>query len=100
MKSDNSRLVDYELVPIEKSGPIYKAGNRWAQPSEEHAARLMREVFEDPMEARRRAAQARKELSAELSLQSAGQRIQCRLEEIARRESGMERRDRSRQFRN
>jgi glycosyltransferase involved in cell wall biosynthesis len=88
MNSENSRLVSYDLIPIEKSGPIYKAGNRWACPSEEHAAGLMRQVFDHPMEARHRAVRARQEVSGALSLQSAGRRIESRLQEIVRQREG------------
>ena len=82
MNPANSLLVDYELTPIETSGPIYKSGNVWANPSEEHAAQLMRDVFLHRESAFGRAEKARTELSCVLSLQAAGERMKSRLEAI------------------
>jgi glycosyltransferase involved in cell wall biosynthesis len=83
MNPDNSWLVDYELVEITEDRPIYTRGNFWAEPSVEHAASLMRKVYEDPDEARSRAARAQPEVQRLLSLEAAGQRMRRRLEEIA-----------------
>src|SRR3712207_9103249 len=47
MNRENSLLVDYELVTIEQTRALYRAGYRWAEPSVEHAAKLMRQGFED-----------------------------------------------------
>lgn len=89
MMPETTHLIDYDLIPIQKSGPIYKAGYRWANPSEEHAAELMRRVFRDRDAALAKAAIARKEISSQLSLKAAGNRIKSRLEEIQReRRSG------------
>jgi glycosyltransferase involved in cell wall biosynthesis len=83
MRPENSWLVDYELKEITERGPIYTQGNRWAEPSEEHAATLMREVFEKRTEAHTRANRAQSELTRKLSLQAAGQRMAKRLHKIA-----------------
>jgi len=46
MNSGNSLLVDYEMTVLnENSGP-YERGTRWAEPNIEHAANLMRWVYE------------------------------------------------------
>jgi glycosyltransferase involved in cell wall biosynthesis len=46
MNSDNSLLVDYAMTELnEDSGP-YERGTRWAEPKVEHAANLMRWVYE------------------------------------------------------
>jgi glycosyltransferase involved in cell wall biosynthesis len=46
MNSGNSLLVDYEMTVLnEDSGP-YERGTRWAEPNIEHAANLMRWVYE------------------------------------------------------
>jgi glycosyltransferase involved in cell wall biosynthesis len=82
MSHDNSLLVDYELVEISEDRPIYTRGNRWAEPSITHAASLMRNVYEHPNDAWARAARARPEIEALLSLQKAGERMRARLEEI------------------
>ncbi len=86
MNRDNSSLVDYTMISIAKSGSIYKADNRWADPSEEHAAALMQEMFCHRESALARAKRAQVELSAKLSLEAAGTRMKTRLQDI-RRES-------------
>lgn len=82
MNADNSLLVDYEMVQITEDRPIYTRGNRWAEPSIEHAATLMREVFENPAKARARAERAQPEIQRLLSLEAAGERMRRRLEQI------------------
>ncbi len=47
MTPANSYLVDYRLVPIGPGHDPYPADGVWAQPDVEHAAKLMRQVFED-----------------------------------------------------
>ena len=88
MNSENSLLVDYEMVEITEDRPIYTRGNVWAEPSVDHAAALMRQVFERPEEARRRALGARQEVARHLSLESAGNRMRARLEQICRARHG------------
>ena len=53
MDDSNSLLVPYELVELGKPLPPYAADFVWAEPSVEHAAKLMRQVFDDPEAARR-----------------------------------------------
>lgn len=54
---DLSYLVDFDMVPVDE--PVwrsnYRPTDRWAAPSLDHASRMMRKVFSDPEEARRRA---------------------------------------------
>ena len=84
MNSGNSLLVDYKLVEILKSGPIYPKGSYWAEPSEEHAAELMRRVFLEREEAAALGVRAQIELREKLSLKAAGERMVKRLREIQR----------------
>jgi glycosyltransferase involved in cell wall biosynthesis len=61
MDRRNSHLVDYEMVPIGSGSAPYPPNGLWAEPDVEHAAYLMREVFEHQRAARelgRRAAGA------------------------------------------
>jgi len=58
MSRDNSYLVDHRLVEIGRGHEPYPPDGVWAQPDVDHAARLMREVFEHPDEASRRARRA------------------------------------------
>jgi hypothetical protein len=82
MNRNNSLLVDYELVEIREDRPIYTRGNFWAEPSIEQAAAFMREIYEHPEEARTRALRGQEEIQSLLSLESAGQRMRARLEQI------------------
>ena len=59
----NSYLIDIEgLVPASPEVEFY-AGHLWAQPSVEHLRQLMREVYSNPDEARRRAQVGREEIT-------------------------------------
>ncbi len=79
MHAGNSLLVDYSLTEIATDGPIYKKGNRWAEPSLEHAASLMRRVLENREEAAELGARAQAESRDRLALRAAGMRMRQRL---------------------
>jgi hypothetical protein len=83
MNRENSLLVDYELAEINEDRPIYTRGNFWAEPSIDQAAAHMRDVYEHRDAARARAARAQPEIQKLLSLDSAGQRMRLRLDQIA-----------------
>jgi glycosyltransferase involved in cell wall biosynthesis len=85
MGPENSLLVDYERVEIKEDRPIYPRGEFWAEPSVQHAAAYMREVFEHPEEARARAERAQAGIERLLCLEAAGKRMRERLEHIAGR---------------
>jgi hypothetical protein len=76
MDERNSRLVDFELVPIEGTRTY---SGRWAQPDTAAAAAIMREVFDHPDEARERgrrgAAEIRESHSPEAAGRVAGERL-------------------------
>src|SRR5579884_2998231 len=80
MTSQNSYLVDYEMVPIGPGSDPYPASGEWAQPSVQHAARLMRHVFEHRDEARERGRRAATEIRRTHSPQAAGELMLDRLE--------------------
>ena len=67
MTDENSYLVDYELRPIGEGNFPYPPNGEWAEPDREHAARLMREVVEDPLAAERRGRQAALDIRAALA---------------------------------
>ncbi len=81
MNSANSYLVDYEIGRVGPECEIYPAEGEWAQPSIEHAARLMREVWEHREQAAARGEQARQDIARELSPQATGARMRARLQE-------------------
>lgn len=83
MNRENSLLVDYKIVEITEDRPIYTKGNFWAEPSIEHAAALMRQVYEHRDEANERALRAQPQIQRLLSIEAAGQRMRDRLAQIA-----------------
>ena len=80
MTSDNSCLVDYQLVAVGEGEYLHHAGQRWAEPSVEHAAKLMRRLLEDPGFAARTGTQAARDIRARLSPHHAAQMIIRRIE--------------------
>ncbi len=85
MNRENSLLIDYKIVEITEDRPLYTKGNFWAEPSIEHAAACMRQVYEHRDEANERARRAQPEIRRLLSIDAAGQRMRHRLEEIGAR---------------
>jgi glycosyltransferase involved in cell wall biosynthesis len=85
MNRENSLLVDYKIVEIAEDRAIYTRGNLWAEPSIEHAAACMRQVYEHRAEANERARRAQPELERLLSIDAAGRRMRDRLEKIVAR---------------
>jgi hypothetical protein len=58
MTAENSFLVRHEMVPIGPGAAPYPAEGEWAEPDLDHAAELMRRVFEQPQLAAARAQRA------------------------------------------
>ncbi|MEG4807419.1 glycosyltransferase [Microcoleus sp. F8-D3] len=83
MNVGNSYLVKYKLIPIEKDCGPYKKGNMWAEPDKEHAADLMRHVFNNYREAQQVGRIAAEEIKTLLTPQVVGRKIKNRLEYIA-----------------
>ena len=79
MTPQNSYLVDYSLVPIGPGKEPYPAEGEWAEPDVEHAARLMREVFEGREEAARRASRGAADIRTTHSPEAAGRAMAARL---------------------
>ncbi|SDC31669.1 class I SAM-dependent methyltransferase [Belnapia rosea] len=82
MDDGNSLLVDCDIVTLGREIPPYDASSRWAEPSVDHAARLMRRLYDDPAYAASLGARAKADAENRLSLASAGQRFHARLAEI------------------
>jgi predicted O-linked N-acetylglucosamine transferase (SPINDLY family)/glycosyltransferase involved in cell wall biosynthesis len=83
MNVGNSFLVKYKLVPITADFGPYKKGNIWAEPNTEHAAYLMRHVFNNYQEAQEIGKIGAEEIQTLLNPQVTGSKIQKRLEYIA-----------------
>jgi glycosyltransferase involved in cell wall biosynthesis len=52
MFNDNSYLVNYSLIKVNEGEYVYPSGAYWADPDIDHAAKLMRYVFEHKEEAK------------------------------------------------
>jgi glycosyltransferase involved in cell wall biosynthesis len=83
MSEKNSYLVDYALVPIGAGHDPYPAEGVWAEPDVDHAATLMRQVFEDREEGRRRGARAAQDIRASHGPAVAGRVMAERLRLLA-----------------
>lgn len=86
MNEDNSYLIDVlEFREIDdemtKITPNYK-GQKWAEPSEAHLRQLMRQVYTNYKEAKRKARIGRKELVEKFSWQPITERIKDALREL------------------
>jgi 2-polyprenyl-3-methyl-5-hydroxy-6-metoxy-1,4-benzoquinol methylase len=79
MTPENSYLVDYGLVPIGDDAAPYPPAGVWAEPNLDHAAQLMRRVFERQDEARERGRRAAQEIRITHSPEAAGQSYAERL---------------------
>jgi glycosyltransferase involved in cell wall biosynthesis len=84
MTPANSYLVEWEPIDVGPDAEHYPAEGTWADPSIEHAAALMREVWADREGARRRGAHAAHDIAAVLSPKAVGAVASRRLERIAR----------------
>lgn len=75
MTSDNSCLVDYELVAVGEGEYLHHHGQRWAEPNVDHAAGLMRRLAEDPAFAAKIGDQAILDVRTKLSPHEAASEI-------------------------
>jgi glycosyltransferase involved in cell wall biosynthesis len=62
LNQNNGYPVRYRLVELEQDYGPYRAGNVWADPDVEHAAELMRWVFEHPEDRTRKGQQAAQDI--------------------------------------
>ena len=84
MNERNSYLVDYDdRTRVGPECEIYPPEGEWADPSVEHAAQRMREVYRDRQEAARRGARAAQDIARALSPQATGAAMRARLQQLA-----------------
>jgi hypothetical protein len=91
MTARNSYLVDHRLVSIGAGNDPYPADGVWAEPDVEHAAKLMRDVFDNPDEAARRAQRAAADIRSNNGLDATGRAMAKRLSvltDVPRRHHG------------
>jgi hypothetical protein len=82
MTDRNSYLVAHEMAPVGPGSAPYPPEAEWAEPDIEHAARLMREVFENQDAARQRGRLAAAEIAITHSLEASGRSMVRRLESL------------------
>jgi len=82
MGEDDSLLVPYKLVKLGRPIPPYDEKLEWAEPSTEHAAQLMRRLYEDRVWAKEVGARGKARAAIDLSLKTAGHKAAARLAEI------------------
>ncbi len=83
MNDANSFLVDYEMTRVGYGSEVYPADGEWAEPSTEHAAALMRQVYRDPSAADPVRVQARNDIASKLSSEVTGRAMRERLQQLA-----------------
>lgn len=82
MTDENSYLVRHAPTEVGPEGENYPPDAMWAEPDLDHAAGLMRDVWENRAEARARAERGQVEVLDRLSLERVGNRAADRLEEL------------------
>lgn len=78
----NSYPVRYRLIELGEDAGPYRAGEVWADPSIEHAAELMRHVYQHRAEAEGRGLAGQREIEASYSAEHIGLLIEQRLRVI------------------
>ena len=85
MDASNSALVGYTLVPVGEGEYAHHHGQRWAAADEDEAARLMRQLADDPAYAKALGERARLSVLSTLSPERAASMLIQRLDEIHQR---------------
>ena len=75
MTRENSYLVDFVETEVEVSDGPFQRGSIWAEPCVEHAAHLMRAVFEEREAAALRGERAWRDVREILSAEAVGRRV-------------------------
>jgi len=83
MTAENSYLVRHSETQVGPEGENYPATGTWAEPDLDHAAELMRHVWEHQDEARERGARAQREIAEHFSLEAVGEAARSRLKRLA-----------------
>jgi glycosyltransferase involved in cell wall biosynthesis/2-polyprenyl-3-methyl-5-hydroxy-6-metoxy-1,4-benzoquinol methylase len=82
MTAENSYLVDYSKGQVPAGCDPYPAGGVWAEPDLDHAAAMMRRVYEKRDEAARKARQAQHDIVTKHTRQATAAAVTNRLNEI------------------
>ncbi|NOZ28643.1 MAG: glycosyltransferase [Chloroflexi bacterium] len=95
MNDDNSYLIDIEgLVPVDPEqtaeDQFYTSDQRWAEPSVEHTAALMRHVYEHRDEARAKGMRARRDIQTKWTSDRTADWVIRRVAHLTGREGDLE----------
>jgi len=82
MTKDNSCLVDYELIPVEKDQYPFAEGQVWANPDREQAVHYMQNLLDDRDFGRQLGRRASQYIRSNFSYLALGLRYRRRLEQI------------------
>jgi glycosyltransferase involved in cell wall biosynthesis len=80
MSSANGWLVDWRETEVGPDCEVYPAHGHWAEPDLDHAAALMRTVYEDRAAAAAKASRAREDISGRYAPEVVGEIARARLE--------------------
>ncbi|WP_374469841.1 glycosyltransferase family 4 protein [Phenylobacterium sp.] len=78
-------LVDYALTPVPPGAYPHGEGQVWAEPSVEHASRLIEQLLDDPAAARLLAERGRTHVAGALSYAAVGARLRARVQALGAR---------------
>jgi glycosyltransferase involved in cell wall biosynthesis/SAM-dependent methyltransferase len=84
MDEESSYLVPYSLTALEQAVGPYPAGTVWADPDLDEAARLLREVVENPEQARERGRRGLEAVASRQSLERAASFLAERVPQLER----------------
>lgn len=85
MTVNNSFLVEYELVNLDKDYGPYKKGQIWAEPNIDHAASCLKQVIDNPKLRNDKSARAKSDIAQLNSASHIGERIKARINAITQR---------------
>ena len=80
----NGYLVEYAMTRVGPEGEQYPPDGTWADPDLDHAARLMRHVYENADDARAKGERARRDIAETLSPEAVGRLVAARLGRVQR----------------
>jgi glycosyltransferase involved in cell wall biosynthesis len=85
MNLNNSLLINYKLVELDKNYGPYEKGNVWAEPDAEQAAESMRWAYDNQDEARKLGEKGSADIKQNMNPTIASQELRTRLEQIYQR---------------
>lgn len=82
MNINNSFLVKYKIIELDRDYGVYRKGTTWVEPDIDHAAALMEFVYKNPDRAKIVGDRASKDVISQLDVKTVGEVIKNRLQVI------------------